>query len=130
MTLKAVRSGNTSRATTIDYATEPFDGKPCNASDGKARVRCDIGTTAGTINFAPGETEKTFTIFITDDTYAEGDETLRIALGSHPPEFRRTSAALVTIADTARAAKPNRSTPPLHGGQQYLGFSPRAGPAA
>ncbi|HYP02428.1 MAG TPA: carboxypeptidase regulatory-like domain-containing protein, partial [Pyrinomonadaceae bacterium] len=124
LTLKAVRAGDTSRATTIDYATEPFDGKPCNAPDGKARVRCDIGTTAGTIRFAPGETEKTFTVFITDDSYAEGNETLRIALGfPSGGVVEEPSAALVTIEDNDGATTANPiNTAPFMVRQQYLDF--------
>ncbi len=111
----------------MDYATEPFDDRPCNTADGKARSRCDYATAAGTLTFAPGETQKTFTIFITDDAYAEGDETFRVALGfpaggivlEDPP------VAVVTIADNDSGSTPPRNpinTAPFLVRQQYLDF--------
>jgi hypothetical protein len=124
LTLKAVRAGDTSRETRLDYATEPHDGKPCNTQDGKARARCDFGTTAGTIRFAPGETEKTFDVFITDDIYAEGDETVRIALGfPSAGVVEEPASALVTIVDNDAGATPHPiNTAPFLVRQQYLDF--------
>ncbi|HEV7903867.1 MAG TPA: carboxypeptidase regulatory-like domain-containing protein [Pyrinomonadaceae bacterium] len=124
LTLKAVRAGDTSRETRLDYATEPHDGKPCNTQDGKARARCDFGTTAGTIRFAPGETEKTFNVFITDDIYAEGDETVRIALGfPSAGVVEEPASALVTIVDNDAGSTPHPiNTAPFLVRQQYLDF--------
>ncbi|HKP73776.1 MAG TPA: carboxypeptidase regulatory-like domain-containing protein, partial [Pyrinomonadaceae bacterium] len=108
VTLTVRRAGNTTGATTVDYATEPFDGRPCNTTDGKARARCDFGTTAGTLRFAPGETEKSFQIFITDDSYTEGAETFRVALGfpSGTVVLEDPSVATVTIADNDAGGSP------------------------
>lgn len=124
LTLKATRAGDTSKETRIDYASEPHDGKPCNTQDGKGRARCDFGTTAGTIRFAPGETEKTFTIYITDDVYAEGDETVRVALGfPSAGVVEEPVSALVTIADNDAGATPHPiNTAPFLVRQQYLDF--------
>jgi len=127
LTFKAIRSGNTSAETSIDYATEPFDGKPCNTVDGRARPRCDFATTAGTLRFAPGETEKSFTLFITDDSYREGTETMRLALGfPSAGVLAEPSTATVTIIDndTGQSANPVNTAPFLVR-QQYLDFLTR-----
>ncbi|MDQ1591371.1 MAG: hypothetical protein QOG71_1998, partial [Pyrinomonadaceae bacterium] len=124
LTFKAVRAGDTSIETKIDYATEPFDGNPCNMTDGKARPRCDFGTAAGTLRFAPGETEKSFTVFITDDTYTEGNETMRVALGfPSAGVVAEPATATVTIVDNDNGASPNLiNTAPFLVRQQYLDF--------
>jgi hypothetical protein len=124
LTLKATRAGDTSRETQVDYATEPHDGKPCNTQDGKARARCDFATTAGTIRFAPGEVEKLFDVFITDDIYVEGDETVRLALGfPSAGVLEEPSSALITIADNDAGATPHPiNTSAFFVRQQYLDF--------
>ncbi|HEX8129592.1 MAG TPA: carboxypeptidase regulatory-like domain-containing protein, partial [Pyrinomonadaceae bacterium] len=124
LTFKAMRAGDTSVETKIDYATEPFDGKPCNTVDGRARPRCDFATTAGTLRFAPGETEKTFNVFITDDTYVEGNETMRVALGFPSAGFvEEPATATVTIIDNDSGARPNLiNTAEFLVRQQYLDF--------
>ncbi|HYY43334.1 MAG TPA: Calx-beta domain-containing protein, partial [Pyrinomonadaceae bacterium] len=80
--LTVVRTGDTSVASAVTFATDPFDGKPCKDVDGKARARCDFQTSVGRLRFAPGETTKTVTFYVTDDSYVEGNETFRIALGN------------------------------------------------
>jgi hypothetical protein len=126
LTLRAVRSGDTARETKIDYATEPFDGQPCNTVDGRARPRCDFGTAAGTLSFAPGQTEQTFTVFITDDTYTEGNETMRVALGfPSAGVLDAPTTATVTIIDNdgGGGASPNPvNTAAFLVRQQYLDF--------
>ena len=57
---------------TVDYAT----------SDGTATAGSDYTDTHGTLTFAAGETSKTFTIPITDDTAVEGNESLVVTLSN------------------------------------------------
>lgn len=57
----------------VDFSTE----------DGSATAGMDYVPQSGTLNFAPGETEKTFDIPILDDALGEGDETVNLRL-SHP----------------------------------------------
>ena len=78
------RTGNTSAPATVNYATEDQSGATnCNEADtGFASARCDYETTAGTLHFAAGETSKTITIPIVDDSYAEGNENLTVALSN------------------------------------------------
>jgi len=127
LTLRAVRAGDTSVETTVDYATEPFDGRPCAEMDGRARPRCDFLTAAGTLRFQPGETEQTFTVFITDDSYREGTETFRVALGLPSQGILESpQSATVTITDNDAEGGAAQKNPILTTGffvrQQYLDF--------
>jgi hypothetical protein len=85
----------------VDYAT----------SDSTASERSDYTTAIGTLNFGPGDTAKSFTIFVSDDAFAEGDETFQITL-SNPSTgavVASPGTATVTIIDndlTTSAANP------------------------
>jgi CSLREA domain-containing protein len=67
-----LRSGVSTGTVTVDYAT----------SDGTATERSDYTTALGTLRFAPGEMQKTFTVLLTDDAFQEGDETINLALSN------------------------------------------------
>jgi len=69
---------------TVGYAT----------SDGTATAPADYTAVSGALTFAPNETSKTITIPIVDDTLAESDETLTLALRTP------TNALLGTTAST------------------------------
>ncbi|HEV7683076.1 MAG TPA: Calx-beta domain-containing protein, partial [Pyrinomonadaceae bacterium] len=76
-----LRLGDTSVAVKVNYATGDLAGNSgCTAITGRASARCDYETTAGTLNFAAGETAKSISIPIVDDAYAEGLETFSIGL--------------------------------------------------
>ncbi|HYO64141.1 MAG TPA: M12 family metallo-peptidase [Pyrinomonadaceae bacterium] len=64
------RTGDAGTAATVNYAT----------SDGSASERSDYLTALGTLRFAAGETAKTFTVFVTDDRFQEGAETINLTL--------------------------------------------------
>jgi hypothetical protein len=49
---------------------------------GIALERCDYTRAAGTLSFAAGETEKTFTVLVNDDSYTEGTETVQLRLSN------------------------------------------------
>jgi hypothetical protein len=68
--IEVTRFGSSQSVISVNYAT----------SDGTASNRTDYITSSGTLNFAPGETVKSFAIPIVDDLYVEADETLTLML--------------------------------------------------
>jgi hypothetical protein len=75
---------------TVDYAT----------SNGSAAAGSDYTATSGTLNFAPGETSKSFFVPILDDGGTEGDETVNLTL-SNPAgaTLGVPNPAILTIVD-------------------------------
>ena len=146
--LTVERTGDTSVTSAVTFATDPFDGKPCNTADGKARARCDFQTSVGRLRFLPGETSKTVGFYVTDDSYVEGNETFRVALGNPSENWGITDPrfATVTIVDNDQgpAAGPDKlahttavtqyanplNTAPFFVRQQYLDFLGREPDAA
>jgi hypothetical protein len=66
------RSGDTTGAATIDYAS----------ADGTASERSDYMAARGTLFFNGGETSKTIPIFIVDDRFGESPETFTVGLSN------------------------------------------------
>jgi len=82
-------NGNT--AVSVDYAT----------SNGTAVAGTDYNATSGTINFAIGETSKTFSVNITDNAISGGNKTINLAL-SNPLSgliLGAPATAILTIVD-------------------------------
>lgn len=92
-TIAVERTGVTTGATSVSYAT----------SDGTAVAGVDYDATSGTLQFAAGETEKTFTVPIIDDTDDEPDETVNLSLSAPAPgpgaRLGTPSTAVLTILD-------------------------------
>jgi len=65
LSLSVVRTGNTTGETFVSYAT----------TDGTANERRDYSAALGRLRFAPGETNKTVRVLITDDVFNDDDET-------------------------------------------------------
>ncbi len=61
-----------SGAVSVQYAT----------ADGSATAGSDYTATSGTLNFAAGETAKTVSVPVIDDSHNEGDETLTLTLSN------------------------------------------------
>jgi photosystem II stability/assembly factor-like uncharacterized protein len=102
LTVTAVRSGDTSGVTTVDYASSDSAGSSsCNLQNsGVANSRCDYETTAGRLTFAAGETSKTILIPLIDDVYAEGSESFALTLSSPiGATLGAASVAAVNITD-------------------------------
>jgi hypothetical protein len=107
ISITVIRSGDTSPAVTVDYAT-PDDSAamsvlPCSNANGVASPRCDFTTALGTLRFAAGETSKTFNVLISQDLWVEGNETAQLTL-SNPTggaAFQQPSDAIavLTIVD-------------------------------
>ena len=72
VTVGVTRSGNTSNAVTINYAT----------SNGTAEQPGDYLNTSGSLQFAAGETFKSFVVPIVDDALVERTENINLTLGS------------------------------------------------
>src|SRR3954453_20356473 len=74
--ITVTRIGDASGAATVNYAT--FDeSQPDHASQ-----KSDYEIAEGTVAFAPGETSKTFTILVVNDTFDENDETIDLTLSN------------------------------------------------
>ncbi|HEX8149454.1 MAG TPA: zinc-dependent metalloprotease family protein [Pyrinomonadaceae bacterium] len=112
------RAGDTTGTATVDYAT----------SDGTATRLKDYEQTLGTLVFAPNETSKSFTVFVPDDAFAEGAETLTLTL-SNPVGTTLGANATATLTINSNDAVSGPS--PVRAGsfdtaffvrQQYLDF--------
>lgn len=68
--ITVTRIGDVSSPATVDYFV----------SDNGASERTDYTTTLGTLHFAPGETQKTFAVLITDDLVPESNENVFLGL--------------------------------------------------
>jgi len=99
VTINVIRTGNLSTASTVDYTTSDTDTFTvnCATKQGQAYGRCDFATVVGTLSFAAGETSKTFTVPIVDDSYAEGTEMFSVNL-SNPAGAILGSIATATIS--------------------------------
>jgi glucose/arabinose dehydrogenase len=95
-TVNVIRLGDATGTATVDYAT----------SDGTATERSDYTTARGTLRFAPGETQKSFDVLITDDDLVEPSEGFTVAL-SNP-----NGTSLNTPSSLAIAILDNDATPP------------------
>ena len=101
MTVTVTRLGDVSSAATVDYATSDTAGvNNCAVVSGVASSHCDYISALGTLRFAVGETSKTITVLIVDDSYPEGDETFNIGI-SNPAgaNLGALAVAAITIRD-------------------------------
>ncbi|MFL6334773.1 MAG: Calx-beta domain-containing protein [Pyrinomonadaceae bacterium] len=74
-TVTITRTGDSSAPAEVFYSTGQVFAGP-----GFASPRSDYTTSFGYLQFAAGETSKTFQVFLTDDAIVEGDETLPVTL--------------------------------------------------
>jgi glucose/arabinose dehydrogenase len=95
LTITVTRTGGSSGAVSVNYAT----------ANGTATAGSDYVATNGTLHFANGETSKTFTIAVIDDSVVEGNETFQLSLTSPTggATLASPSTATVTITDNDTA---------------------------
>ncbi|HXM33897.1 MAG TPA: Calx-beta domain-containing protein, partial [Pyrinomonadaceae bacterium] len=92
--ITVTRSGDTSVASTVDYAT----------SDGTAQQRTRYTTTSGSLSFAPGELSKSFNVLVTDNAYVDGAQTVTLTLSNPTGETLGTPSQVeLTITDNDTA---------------------------
>lgn len=88
--LDVILSAPSRRTVTVKYAT----------ANGTARAGSDYAATAGTLSFAPGETSRTISVPILNDSLAELHETFRVSLEAPSGAILGAPAnATVTIVD-------------------------------
>jgi hypothetical protein len=88
-TFTVTRSGDTGLAASVNYAT----------ADGTATAPDDYVSTSGVLNFAIGETSKTFTVTVNGDNLVEGNHTFLVNLTSPVNATLTTAQGTGTITD-------------------------------
>jgi hypothetical protein len=116
LTLTVQRTGDTSGAVTVDYAT----------ANGTASERSDYTTAVGTLRFAAGETAKTIDLLVNEDSFVEGNETFTVSL-SNPTGGATlsclTAVATIQITDDVGEPTPNAiDNPVIFVGTHYHDF--------
>jgi hypothetical protein len=112
--VNVTRLGDTSTVATVDYTTSDNSGvipdeaqavALCGTVNGIALSKCDFNTAVGTLRFAPGETIKSFTVLLTQDSYVEGTESAPLTL-SNPigASLCETTVSLFILDDATEPA--------------------------
>jgi hypothetical protein len=99
--ITVTRTGTTASAANVDYAT----------TDGTANERGDYTTALGKLRFNAGETAKTFRIFITDDVYVEGTQSLNLTLSNATGGTTIGSPSTATLSITDNDSAPPTTNP-------------------
>ncbi len=105
-TVSIIRTGDLSRAVTVDYATSGDPGLPCATASGVASPKCDFTSSLGTLSFAAGESAKTITILISQDSFVEGPETFTVSLSNQTGFAALATPLTVTITINDDASEP------------------------
>ncbi|HEX8141546.1 MAG TPA: DUF4394 domain-containing protein [Pyrinomonadaceae bacterium] len=95
------RSGDITGAASVDFAS----------TDASAEQRSDYNIAVGTLTFAPGEASKSFSIFITDDGFTEGNESFGLSLSNPRGGFNTSGIRTSTVTITDNDAVPSATNP-------------------
>ncbi len=119
------RTASSTGPASVVYATsDSAGGQNCNVTNGAASSRCDYISAFGIVSFAAGETSKTISILLIDDSYLEGNETFTVSL-SNPSGAalgaQSSTSVVINDNDIANGANPIDVTD-FFVRQQYLDF--------
>ncbi|GAB1434362.1 hypothetical protein MASR2M32_05730 [Sphaerotilus sulfidivorans] len=101
VTFTITLSGPSEQTISVDYRTVP----------GTALAGQDYSAITGTLTFAPGETTKTLTVPVIDDTVFEGAETFTLELSNPVNTSVSKPVTTVTIVDDGGGSVPPGVTP-------------------
>ena len=87
-------------AVTLDRATSATVSVDYATSDGTAQAGSDYTAATGSVTFAPGETAKTVSVAVLDDSHDEGSETLTLTLTNPSGAYLADGVATGTIENT------------------------------
>jgi hypothetical protein len=107
VTVTVTRDGDTTAGAWVVY----------DAQGDTAKRGSDFVTSIGLVNFAPGETTKTFTVFITDDSFVEGAERFTLTLTEGVGAAVDDRVASVTIDDNDTTSSPSN---PIDGDEFFV----------
>ena len=107
---------------TLDRAATAAASVQYATADDSATAGSDYAATGGTLAFAVGESAKTVSVTVLDDSIHEGDETLKLALSNASGAWIEDGEATGTIEDDDAAAQvPDApSAPSLTSGTTWL----------
>jgi hypothetical protein len=95
------RTGDVSGAASVEFAS----------SDGTAVQTSDYNIAFGTVNFAPGETSRTFDVFITNDGFVEPNENFTVTISNPKAGFQLGGTQTVTVTITDNDPVPSATNP-------------------
>jgi hypothetical protein len=100
--ITVTRTGDLSEAASVSYA----------ASNGTGTQGKDVGTILGQLDFAPDVSTRTFTIFVTDDSFVENAEQLTLTLSApQGAELGARMSTTLTIDDNDTSTSPQPPNP-------------------
>ena len=109
VTVRVLRTGPATAPVAVDLTS----------ADGTAKQKGDYTLVVGHLDFAAGETEKSFEVLINDDAYAEGDEfaTLQLQHPSSNAALGTPNTATLMITDNV----PETSANPIDDSRTFVG---------
>lgn len=106
--ITVTRSGDTSSAATVDYAT----------ADKTAGQLTDYTIAIGTLRFAAGEVSKTFVVLVNEDNYVEGNEQFDVTLSNPTGGVTLGAPATTTVTILDDAQEPSLN--PIDNAQNFV----------
>ena len=123
--VSVTRTGDLTLAASVDYKTSDTAAlNNCSVTNVGASARCDYAASVGTMHFAVGQSSRTISIPLVDDSFAEGDESFTITLSNAVgATLGGLNTAPVTIQDNEGTNGPNPiDQTPFFVRQHYIDF--------